>query len=143
MPSNRRVKRTGKAKTAYRASSRAMGTGIWHKRGPMTLLASHRPALCWVVFFLGYPLHPDLLLLCLTRIFVTTTSTCTCSSLHFPTNVTPPLLIVPCIIANYFRNSGSCDCFGLINCGIFPRKNQKIHQSLLFYSPDLVWLGLA
>ena len=52
-------------------------------------------------------------------------------------NDTPPLLIVPCVVANDFCNSGSCDCFGVLDCGnLFPKKQK---HSLCVYSPDLVW----
>ena len=38
-------------------------------------------------------------------------------SSQFDSNVTPPLLIVPSVMAMVFRNSGSCDCFGVLDCG--------------------------
>ena len=58
-------------------------------------------------------------------------------------NVTPPLLIVHSIVAFVFRNSGSCDCFGVLNCSNYsppPLKKyiKKKQMCSVFYSLDLV-----
>ena len=54
-------------------------------------------------------------------------------------NVTPPLLIVPSIVAFFFRSSGSCDCFGVLNCSYSIVSPENPKPVFVVYSPDLVW----